>query len=164
MSLAHTAGHLLLILQLIEPKKTLGSECPGIWGSGRGRRAGEEGKGGGSTLVGACLPALRMVRCGLAGLTAQVVTPCLPGPHPRQGAWAYAPGAAFPLLASPTSYSSKTFLMPRDPSRMWHVSYGIFLPLLLKVLSVQIDFKSLESRHCLLFLPPQKLTCACLVT
>ncbi|KAB0338888.1 hypothetical protein FD755_025118 [Muntiacus reevesi] len=30
---------------------------------------------------------------------------------------------------------------------MWHVSYGIFLPLLLKVLSVQIDFKSLESRH-----------------
>ena len=45
-----------------------------------------------------------------------LVTPCLLGPHPRPGAWACAPVAAFHLLASPTSYSSKTFLMTRGPS------------------------------------------------
>ena len=109
MSLAHTAGHLLLILQLIEPKKTLGSECPGIWGSGRGRRAGEEGKGGGSTLVGACLPALRMVRCGLAGLTAQEVTPSVQGLQPKTGCLGLCSWGSLPSPANSTSLCSKNF-------------------------------------------------------
>ena len=163
MSVAHTAGHLLLTLLLTEARKTLGSECPGSGALVGKRGTWENGEGRGSTLVGACPPALR-TGCGLAGLAAQEGTPCLPGPHPRHGAWACAPVAAFPLLASPTSYSSKTFLMTRGPLWMRHVPYGILLPILLKVLSVQIDFKSLETRHCLLFLLPHKLACAYLVT
>ena len=46
MSLAHTAGHLLLILLLIEARKTLGSECPGsgaLVGEGDMRKWGGKG-------------------------------------------------------------------------------------------------------------------------
>ena len=45
-SLAHTTGHLLLILLLTEAGKTLGSECPGsgaLRGSGGHEEMGTEG-------------------------------------------------------------------------------------------------------------------------
>lgn len=46
MSVAHTAGHLLLTLLLTEAGKTLGSECPGsgaLVGEGAHEKMGREG-------------------------------------------------------------------------------------------------------------------------
>ena len=95
LSLAHTAGHLLLILLLIEPRKTLGSECPGTWGSGRGSGAWEEGKGRGSTLAGACPPALRMVRVSFS--------------------WTGCPGGDTQCAGTPAQDSCSSFPSPGKP-------------------------------------------------